>query len=541
MKSYIFTWWLLLIPVISFGQNNAALDKGVVSFVSSQNVYVKFSSTEGINKGDTLYLQGPQGVKPALLVKDKSSSSCVCSSLLPEKIKIGSEFYARRIVEKKPEKEKNRKARDTNPVAQDSSLKPPPVVIPPQQEDREEVAFKQKSKGRVSIASYSNVYDTEETHRMRYTYMYQGNNLGNSRFSTDQYITFRHTVGEWDVVKENLNNALKVYSLSVKYDIDKRSSIILGRKINQRISSMGAIDGLQVEKGLKNFFIGAIVGSRPDYADYRLNLNLFQAGVYVGRVNNNPQKRRETTFAVIEQRNHAKTDRRFAYFQHTNNLTRNLSFFGSMEADLYQVVDSQVTNAIRLTNLLFTFRYKVSKRFGISGGYDNRNNIIYYESYKSYIDQLIDDETRQGLRLGATLRITKRINMGANSSWRFQKSNYNLSKNLNVYLNVNRLPWIHSNISLSANLLQTTYLNSKIYGARLTQEIIRGKLNSELYYRMVEYDYSSYENKIKQNIAGIDLSWNITRTLGLYLYYEGTFDATKATFHRFNTRIIQRF
>lgn len=541
MKYWIFIGSLIMGPALLFGQNTQPFEKGTVSFVSSQNVYVKFSATENINKGDTLYLKEADKLKPALLVKEKSSSSCVCSSFLPEKVKIGTEFYARVQVKKEPEKQKDRKAKDRPVVSQDSSLKPPPVVISPQQEDKDEISFKQKSKGRISAATYSNFSGSEQTHRLRYTFMYQGNNLGNSRFSTEQYITFRHTVGAWSDVTENLNNALKVYSLSVKYDLDKYSNITIGRKINQRISSMGAIDGLQIEKGTKNFLVGAIIGSRPDYADYRLNLNLLQAGVYVGHVNRNPQNRRETTFGVIEQRNHAKTDRRFAYFQHSNNLTKNLSMFGSMEADLYQVVDSVVTNAMSITNILFTLRYKVSKQISLSGGYDNRKNIIYYESYKNYIDQLIDDETRQGLRLGGTYRISKRINWGVNGSWRFQKSNFNLSKNLNTYLNFNRLPWIQSSLALSFNWLQTTYLTSKMYGARLNQEIIRGKLNGELYYRMVDYDYGNAESNIMQNIAGIDFSWNITRTLGLYLYYEGTYTASRSTFHRVNARVIQRF
>ncbi len=541
MKYWIFIVSLLMGPTLLVGQNNQTLEKGTASFVSSQNVYVKFSATENINKGDTLFIKEADKLKPALIVKEKSSSSCVCSSLLPEKVKIGTEFYARVQVKKEPEKQKERKAKDRPVVSQDSSLKPPPVVIPPQQEDKDEVSYKQKSKGRVSAATYSSLAGAEQTHRMRYTFMYQGNNLRNSRFSTEQYITFRHTSGAWNEVKENFNNALKVYSLSVKYDLGKYSSITLGRKINQRISSMGAIDGLQFEKGVKNFMVGAIVGSRPDYADYRLNVNLFQAGVYVGYVNRNPQRHRETTFGVIEQRNHARTDRRFAYFQHSNNLTKSMSLFGSMEVDMYQVVDSVVTNAMRITNILLTLRYKVSKQFSLSGGYDNRRNIIYYESYKSYIDQLIDDETRQGLRLGATYRISKRINWGANTSWRFQKSNLNLSKNLNTYLNFNRLPWIHSSLSLSVNWLQTTYLTSKMYGARLNQELIRGKLNGELYYRMVDYDYGNEQSRFMQHIAGADLSWNITRTLGLYLYYEGTYTDSRAAFHRVNTRIIQRF
>ncbi|MCC7244731.1 MAG: hypothetical protein IT269_03550, partial [Saprospiraceae bacterium] len=243
-----------------------------------------------------------------------------------------------------------------------------------------------------------------------------------------------------------------------------------------------------------------------------------------------------------QQQNHAVTDRRFAYFQHTNDLIRNLNFFGSCEVDFYQRIDSQVNNKPVLTNLLLNLRYRASKRLNLNAGYDNRRNIIYYESYKNFIDQLIDDETRQGLRLGANVKIHKTINLGINSSWRFQKSDLNLSKNLNAYLNISRLPGLNAYLSLSANMLQTNYLNSNFYGARLTKPLLHNKCNLESYYRRVDYQYKSFEtNIIHQDIGGFDFSWNLTRKLGLYLTWEGTFEQRKPTFNRVNTRLIRRF
>jgi hypothetical protein len=540
MRHILSIYCLLLSSGVLFGQKEIVVEKGVVTYVTSQNVYVKFSSTTRINKGDTLFLKNVEQLAPALLVKDKSSTSCVCTSFSTVKPGLGDAFYAKTTVEKAPEKSKQKKARVAPAAGQDSTAKPPPVVIAPN-DDKNEGAFRQKIKGRISAASYSNLDGADQTHRMRYALVYQGNNLRNSRFSTDNYITFRHTLGEWDKVKENFNDAFKVYSLAVKYDLDNTSSVSLGRKINQRISSMGAIDGLQAEKGFRQILVGAIVGSRPDYTDYSINLKLFQVGAYVGHINKNPQKRRETTFAVVEQRNQFKTDRRFIYFQHSNSLSKNLNLFGSFEVDLYQLVHEQASHDLSLTNLLVSLRYKISQKLNISASYDNRKNIIYYESYKSYIDQLIDDETRQGLRLGVNYRLARRVTWGATASWRFQKSDANLSKNINSYLNFSRLPGINASASLSANFLQTNYLDSKIYGVRLNKEIVRGKLNSEAYFRMVEYDYKNYEYKIRQEIAGMDVSWNITRNLALFLYYEGTFDRQNKTFNRFNTKIIQRF
>lgn len=524
-----------------FGQQETVLVQGTASYVSSQNVYVKFPTTEGIEPGDTLFTQKEQVLKAALVVKDRSSTSAVCNSLLLEKVNAGDTFFAR-IPKKEEPKQPERKVRADKPTPPADSLPAnAPVVITPEQEEKPVKEFKQKIRGRLYAASYSNFFRGEADHRLRYAFTMQGNNIGNSRFSTDAYVTFRHTAGEWNEVKEHLADAIKVYSLAVKYDLDKQSSISFGRKINQRISSMGAIDGLQVEKGFGNFMVGGIAGSRPNFEDYGFDVNLLQAGAYIGHAANKDGKMLQSTLAFVEQRNGGATDRRFLVFQHSSTPLKALSLFGSMEIDLFENIHSVRKNTVNLTNLFLSLRYNFSKKANLSVSYDNRKNIIYYESYKSYIDQLIEDETRQGLRLNVSYRPAKFITCGANLGWRFQKSDLNLSENLNAYLNFSRMPWLKAAASLTANFLRTNYLDSKIFGIRLSKEILPGRLNGEVYYRWLDYHYRNYENHFRQQIAGADVSLNLTRKLAFHLYYEGTFDKQNDTFTRLNTKIIQRF
>ncbi|MEK7254140.1 MAG: hypothetical protein AAB316_05300 [Bacteroidota bacterium] len=537
--SYLLFFVALCLP--AFGQNETTLEKGVASYVSSLHVYVKFPSTEAIAKGDTLFCQKEGLSTPCLLVKDKSSTSCVCANLMAEKPKVGDEFFARvpkkqvKTEPAKPKKEaKSKSEKDTLPPS-------PPSVQTPETEEKQAPEYKQKIKGRLSAASYSTMYGDQETHRMRYAFTLQGNNIGNSRFSTDNYVTFRHTAGEWQAVQDNFSDALKIYSLSVKYDLDKKSSISVGRKINQKIASMGAIDGVQLEKGLGNFHLGAIAGSRPDYQDYGVNFNLMQAGAYLGHSLSGDGKFEQTTFALVEQRNGGSTDRRFAYFQHSNSLLKDLNLFGSFEIDLYENIHDEAKSKLSLTNLYLSVRYKVSQKLSLTTSFDSRKNIIYYESYKNYIDQLIDDETRQGLRFNINYRPTKLISWGANANWRFQKSDMNLSKNLNTYLNFSRIPWLKAYASVTANFLQTNYLKSKMFGLRMSKDIVPGKLSFEMYGRLVNYNYSTYDYAIWQKIVGADMSINLSRKLSFFIYYEGTFDNKNETLHRVNTKIMQRF
>ncbi|MBI1225153.1 MAG: hypothetical protein GC192_07920 [Bacteroidetes bacterium] len=536
-----FTILLIVCCGFLYAQDAKVLVQGAASYVSSQNVYVKYATTEGIEKGDTLFTQKDSVLTPSLVVKDKSSTSCVCSSLLAEKVNVGEVFFAKILKKEEPKKAEKESKTIPQKTTRDSLAGPAPVVVTPETEEKTTADFKQKIRGRVSASSYSNFYAGDETHRMRYAFTMQGNNIKNSRFSTDTYITFRHTVGEWQAVKDKLSDALKVYSMALKYDLDKTSNIVLGRRINQRISSMGAIDGLQVEKGLGNFMLGGIIGSRPNYADYGFDFSLLQAGAYIGYNSLKDSKQSQSTAAFIEQRNSGAVDRRFLYFQHSNNLLKDLSFFGSAEVDLYENINGEAKSKASLTNMYLSLRQKISKKTSLSLSYDNRKNIIYYESYKNYIDQLIDDETRQGLRFNFNYRPFKLITWGINASWRFQKSDANLSKNLNSYLNISRIPWMKTSASITANFLETHYLSSKMYGLRLTRDIVPGKLSADVYARMVDYRYTTSELRIQQEILGVNLSWNLTKKLALYLYYEGTFDKKADTFHRVNTKLVQRF
>ncbi len=534
MKNIIQIFVFLLFAFSLHGQTEVVLEKGNVSFVSSRNVYVKFPSTKNINVGDTLFLDINGTLLPALVVDNKSSSSTVCSPVNGQDFKVGDEIIAQSIIVKEVPKEV--KEEEPFPVEADRPLIDQPIAPQPEAEE-EEVLFKEKIKGRISAASYSNLSDYRNSHRMRYAFSFRGYNLNNSRWSTENYITFRHTAGD----SINIADALKVYSLSVKYDFDKSSSLTFGRKINPKFSSMGAIDGFQYEKGFGNFQVGAIVGTRPSFQDYRFDFNLLQFGAYVSHTSNIPGKYATTTLGAVQQMNKGKTDRRFVYFQHSSQLAKNLNVFGSFEVDLYENINNEAKNAAQLTNLFVSLRYRINRKWRISASYDNRKNIIYYESYKNFIDQLIEDETRQGFRFGISHRATRTISWGLNASMRYQKSRANPSRNLNGYVTFSKIPFIKARATLRANFLQTDFLDSQVFGVRLSKEIIRGKLSAEGYYRWVDYKYKIGDRVLHQNIGGASLNFRIQRHLSLYLYYEGVFDNTNQVYHRFNAKIIKRF
>ena len=54
---------------------------GEVSFVTSQNVYIRFQSTEKMMKGDTIFLLVDDFQVPCLRIVEKSSISCVAARI----------------------------------------------------------------------------------------------------------------------------------------------------------------------------------------------------------------------------------------------------------------------------------------------------------------------------------------------------------------------------------------------------------------------------------------------------------------------------
>ncbi|MBK7094752.1 MAG: hypothetical protein IPH57_06810 [Saprospiraceae bacterium] len=204
-------------------------------------------------------------------------------------------------------------------------------------------------------------------------------------------------------------------------------------------------------------------------------------------------------------------------------------------------IDSQPSNKFSLTSLYFSARYRVLKNLSFSASYDNRRNVIYYESYQTFIDQLLAQETRQGFRLQANYSPVRNISVNASAFVRYQGDNPKPTTNYVGNLSFNKIPLHNVSLSLSGNILESVYFKGTIIGGRISDNFMKGKLNLELNYRNVNYSFFNTESNLKQHIAGANLSFNIFRKTSLMLSYEGTFDKTNSDYHRYYVTINQRF
>jgi hypothetical protein len=529
MRRFILILSFVIFCIELLGQANKDNLSGKVSFISSKNVYVKFTSTEGIASGDTLYMTSDGSYKPVLVVNNLSSTSCVCTTISNAVLSVADQVIAKsRIAPKKETVNENVGVNDLSlhlaavPVIMDTiSLRQPVLPDKP----------KQQIRGSISAYSYSDFSNTgaDNSQRFRYTLSLSARNIADSKISFDSYISFRHKLGEWSDVKNNVFNALKIYNLTVSYDASKTTRICIGRRVNSNISSIGAMDGFQIEKSFNRFSVGAVAGFRPDYETYGFNTSLFQYGGYAAFKSNKPGIVNETSAAIMQQMNGSKTDRRFLYFQQSNSIIKNLYFLGTFEVDLYQLkIDSSgaetPVNTFSLTGLYLSLRYRISQKLTLSGSYDARKNVMYYETYKSTIDQILENELRQGIRVNANYRITRDLSFGLQGGYRYMKSDPHPSTNIYSYFTYSQIPVLKLTATISGTYLQSNYINGIVGGVNISRDFFKGKVSTGLGYRYVDNQIPENLTNLKQHMAEFNFSWQFYRKMILSVNYEGTFE-----------------
>ena len=518
IRLFISLCLLLGMVAVSNAQENEGMIKGTVSYITGKNIYVRFENTLGIENGDTLFMQKSNVLTPVLVVQHHSSISCLCNPLANQTFKVSDSIFARH----------ENKETDGSPFLENDEQLPEKdvseQVLTSNVDKPKTTELKSDVSGRLSVSSYSNFSNSvaNDLHRFRYTLSMDADHISNSKLSAETYISFSHKLHQWDEVQQNLNDALKIYNLALKYDFNKTTSLYVGRKINPKIANVGAIDGIQFHYGFKRMFIGIAAGSRPDYLDYGYNFNLFEYGAYFGQSQKVKNGFVQTSLAFFEQRNRGNIDRRFVYFQHTNSIVKDVNLFSSFEVDLYMLENGQPQNTLSLTSLYLSLRYRVSRRLSLFGSYDNRKNVIYYETFRNYTNELLQQASRQGLRFRVNYRPFNRMIFGVNAGTRFRKDDPRATKTLNGFATYSRIPGINASLTLSTNLLQNAYLDGQIYGARLSKDIIPGKLYGTINYRHTEFRYISTPTNLKQHIGEINLSYQLNRKWYFSVNFEST-------------------
>ena len=527
--SFIFT---LLIVNLNAQQGGSVM-QGEVTFVTSRNVYVKFDNTTDIQIGDTLMLA--KNGSACLQVASKSSSSVVSRLINACEVQKG-DGISFRLKQKAPSKEEEQREVEIPDLIQ------APAAPEPEEVEEEEPLYKERIRGRISLSSFSNIASNRDNrNRFMGRLSLDAKHINNSKLSLEGYLNFRQINA---VNPENFappTSFFRVFNLAATYEVRPDLRLTVGRKINPKIASLGAIDGLQAEKHFGKAYVGAIVGSRPDIVNFSFNPNLLEYGGYAGIQTQEKNFYSQTTLGLIEQRNKGMTDRRYAYFQHSSTIARNLSLFSSLELDLYSAVNGVQTNNTRLTNLFLSGTYRFGRKVSLTLSYDSRRRVLFFETFQTDIERLLNDDiARQGIRARINIRPIKYLSFGASYAQRFQSDQQNQSDNIHAYASWSRIPVISGRIYFAYNNNQSNYLKSDILSLRHSRSLIRNKLDADIYYRRVNYVFVNSTRRRPQDYIGANLSLNINKKLAFRIAGEVT-NFNQETNYRVYARIIRRF
>ena len=538
IKIFFLFLTMILFSSITLAQSKKKVEKqGKITFVTSLNIYVRFDDTNGIIVGDTAYFNHEGKVIPVMTVKYLSSNSCSGPKIGDVNLSIGeSVFIMAEDVIKPPRIEKEAGTeRDTNIILNNNNttVKAARFVF---SRDRSNFTGSFTANSLSYIANYKNSVSTQ---RWNYSINMNADKIGGSPFYFSNYMNLNYLSSEWRDVKSNVFNNLRVYDLSLGFK-SNGYNLWAGRHINYNISNIGPVDGLQFEKSLGNFAAGGVAGYRPDFYNMGFNSKLFEYGAYIYRTDSLSGGSMQNTVAFFQQTNNKKTDRRFLYFQHNSNISNNLNFFLSSEMDLYKVQNNIPLNELTLTSVFFSAMYTPVRKITINFSYDARRNVIYYETFKSLIDSLFNNELRQGLRLGFFLRPFTGTFINLNGGYSYQKGDLKPSRNFNITVTQSEIPLLDITAAVSYNKIYGIYQNGSVYGITLSKFFQFNLTNISVGYSKLKYSFGSLAGDLNQKIVNVQFSTRLLGHVFLNLYYEGEFDGS-TTYNRFMNGINYRF
>lgn len=505
-----------LLLVLALGLKAQEMKLGTVSYVSAQNIYLRFESTAGLSEGDTLYRKGSQ--EACLKIAKISSVSCLAEKIGNCEIKKGDVYFleiaaAPVKLEEEPAIAQGPRGETIESTADSLSMV----------QDRDIAPARRIPKRHYVDLGLSNGTSLSSTGQANYrtnfrTRLYMDSLLGKD-LSLEAYGVFqdfrRSYESDADAFRANL------YNLALTYRPNDHHQIVLGRKINRRVASLGAIDGLQWEGNWNNFRVGAIAGSRPDFENFAYNPQLFQYGAYAAYDWRKNRSFGQLSLGLMEQQNGGATDRRFLYTQQNFRYKR-FSAFASAEVDLFENFDTaSAQNTFKLSSLYLSTRYRANDRWNLFLSYDTRQQIIFFERFDSEVERLLAEQgAREGWRIRSDFRFFRSTHLGLSYNLRTNPTFGNRSQNLQASLVQYRLPWIGGSLSYRFNMNQNGNLNSEINSIRYSRNS-RSNFRFSMYYRYASYQYVLREITLDpQHFYGLELSKTFNNNLNLGLNAE---------------------
>lgn len=512
----------------AYGQNQAS---GAVSYVTDENIYVRFESTQGLHVGDTLLREDGT---PCLTVVQFSSISAVANPLNGCHPEVGTILSFTPVIER--------------PVEEQEAVNEEVVEVPIEAIVSKDTLQHATGQGRISTAA-NTVYsanstlggytrsvtrlslDVDHLAQRDLSFSFYGNYQAYLRYDT---LTSRYPNG----------GRAQLYNANLKFKPNESWTLIGGRFVSTKTSSLGAIDGLSAERQFGNFYVGAIAGFRPDYVTFGTRLDQFQYGVYGGTSWLGDKSRSTSTFGILEQTLSGATDRRFLYFQHSTSWNNGLTLFASSEADLFENYDTaSPKSTFKLTHLYVSANYRLSRTWNLFASYDSRQQIMFYETFDSEVERILSERGMQnGVRFRASYRSRGGWIFRTGAYHRFGSESSRDISNVNLTVGHGKIPWIGGSFTASGQLNVTGTMNSDIASVRYSNSFAKNQVSWSIYGRFLYYYYPQYENLTVPFYWYMGTDWNVRIGDGWQLGVMGEYSLRdQHDILRLNLQLLKRF
>jgi hypothetical protein len=500
-----------------------------VKYISTENVYLDGGSYDGLAVGDTLAVRRGGRADALLKINYISESSSACQILTPDQRVEKNDAAVLLTVHPAPAVRGKVKA--ALPPRRFERVAPPKSTVPGKR-------FRTRTSGSASVQWYQvedlsaygfNIRQPSGRLSMKIRNLrYEGLNFDvryRSRKELRSYRLARPDSRVW---------SNRLYTLLLSYDPAGAAwQWQAGRIVSNRLSGLGVIDGLLLEKRVgENVSLGLIGGAQPKWYYGGFEPASRKTGVFASLHSGESVMRQwESTWALAGEYRGARIGREFFYMQNQVNLSRVL-LYQSAELDVnrrWRFERSHQT--VSLTSLYLYSDVKVASWLNAGFSYDDRRQVITFEQ-RSLADSLLDAALRVGMRGRIRIQLPAGTNVFADAGTRDETGQRMKSNSWSAGFSKSGLPLK----STSLNAYMTSFSNAQITGryesARLTQTI-RDFHSVSVGYSHSRYDMKSMSIARHTHRLQLDVSIQLPRRFFLSDQLEYTWGAEGPGYHFF--------
>lgn len=488
---------MLCLSITASGQTSLSEKKtikGILSYQTANNTYVKFDQTKSIQIGDTLFYI----TNPCLVVQAKSSSSCVCIAINSCNLNVGDTLqyhFFDKIIEEQKEPFQTKSDSNSTKILQikDSTIE----------------TNKPLSSGFLSFSSLAQQTLLSEANRTNLRQVI--------RFGVTHHFLFLgkpitlNLNGNYQHYYSNLasnypiTGRLNIFQASLDKQLNSNLRLSLGRSFQSNgLSTFGIFDALRIQFSRNKWQFESVAGFLPHLGTFGLDLKQQLFGTSVFYTKSTRGKYLQLGFGSYLQLKNGHFDRFTAATQGAIN-------FGKLQGYFANDIDFSPTS-IRLNNLFLSTQWMLSRKWQLFLSYDARQNFILWNSYnQSLIDDLLDNAIQQGLRLRVQYRAGENTIFSIHVTNRFNKELSQMQL-FGLQVRQQKFFWRGARLSYSGNLSSYPYWLSFQQTLRFEQQI--GTAQIGIYYRSQLFDRKQIESVLfNQSTYGIQFNSALKKQL----------------------------